>query len=682
MSVLKKERGMAANAFGLVLALGAIAAYAFIVYRTAWLSDDAYISFRVAENFLNGDGLRWNVAERVQPYTHPLWLFLNTAAFAWLRDGYLTWLAVSMVTSLLAVVVAAFALSRNWGGAIMALGLLCFSRAFVDYSTSGLENPLSYLLLALFAVVFYRRQWGHGALFLMSFIAGLAVLNRMDTLLFFAPALAYVWLSLRSFRAILTILAGFLPFIAWEVFSIIYYGFPFPNTAYAKLGTGIDAAELGAQGLHYLNHTLQRDPSTFVFLGIGLLVPFLSRDRKAILLSLGGLLYLVYIVKIGGDFMGGRFLALPFLLAVLLLARLPMPVFSPRPWTLALAGIALSLSQPFAPPTTGPDFGTRVSDQVLPPLPEGTEAPAARLEYGWQAYRQPHVPLPIPGFKDAHGIGDERRFYFQVTGLAQWQPGKAMPTHSYADTGRQYRATGEKGPKVHGSVGFRGFFGGPNVYIIDTYALSDPLLARLPARYAPDWRIGHFSRDVPSGYQASVLDGPNALQDQHLAEYYDHLRLITRGPLFDAKRLETIWRMNTGQYDHLLDTDKYRFAGMRRLKQADFAEPKALSSPWNAPGNYLLTARGVEFALNGTVHSSVVEMSLDNRDTYRILFMKGGQVLGWLDETAPSAPGGGLAIANVHVPIAAVRQGYDAIRVFPVIRDRDEKLSIGHVLPL
>jgi arabinofuranosyltransferase len=36
--------------------------------------------------------------------------------------------------------------------------VLIFSKAFIDYSTSGLENPLSFLLLAGVVTAFYRRK--------------------------------------------------------------------------------------------------------------------------------------------------------------------------------------------------------------------------------------------------------------------------------------------------------------------------------------------------------------------------------------------------------------------------------------------------------------------------------------------------------------------------------------------
>lgn len=48
--------------------------------RTAWLCDDAFISYRTSDKIINGFGAVWNTAERVQAYTHPLWMWLCTVA--------------------------------------------------------------------------------------------------------------------------------------------------------------------------------------------------------------------------------------------------------------------------------------------------------------------------------------------------------------------------------------------------------------------------------------------------------------------------------------------------------------------------------------------------------------------------------------------------------------------------
>jgi arabinofuranosyltransferase len=62
---------------------------------------------------------------------------------------------------------------------------------------------------------------------------------------------------------------------------------------------------------------------------------------------------------------------------------------------------------------------------------------------------------------------------------------------------------------------------------VDIFALSDPLLARLPAN--PDSRTGHFLRDIPAGYIETLETGQNRLTDPDLAAYYDQLRRVISG---------------------------------------------------------------------------------------------------------------------------------------------------------
>ena len=45
-----------------------------VLVRTAWISDDALISLRTVLNVTHGYGLTFNIGERVQTFTHPLWL--------------------------------------------------------------------------------------------------------------------------------------------------------------------------------------------------------------------------------------------------------------------------------------------------------------------------------------------------------------------------------------------------------------------------------------------------------------------------------------------------------------------------------------------------------------------------------------------------------------------------------
>lgn len=50
----------------------------FLIWQSAWLSDDSLITIRTALNWGSGYGPYFNIDEAVQPYTHPLWFLLIT----------------------------------------------------------------------------------------------------------------------------------------------------------------------------------------------------------------------------------------------------------------------------------------------------------------------------------------------------------------------------------------------------------------------------------------------------------------------------------------------------------------------------------------------------------------------------------------------------------------------------
>ncbi len=493
------------------------------LYRTGWVCDDAYISMRTVDNFTRGYGLTWNVAERVQAYTHPLWMFLISAVYYFSHDAFLTFIVVATVVSMSALCVAAWGVARTPAAAAAGLFVLMFSRAFTDFSTSGLENPMTHLLLALFMVVYLRRQWTPAMLFLLTVLAALLALNRMDLTLLIAPAVGWVWLSLRSWKASLALVLGGLPLVLWILFSLFYYGFPFPNTAYAKLGAGVDPVAMMHQSLNYYSHTLSKDPITLLVIALGAGWPLLARNGKYGVLSLGIVLYLVYIVRIGGDFMGNRFFAAPLFFAVLVLMRYSgnLSAVSLAPATAAI--LLVSCLAPYVPIFSGRDFGSKWGNPI-----------------------------------SRYGICNERQYYYHSTGLLHWTPERLMPTNGWGESIVKYAMLDRPLIRVYGMIGFQGYLGGPKDVLVDQLALSDPLLARLPALSAQMLRIGHLERHIPDGYLETLMTGKNQIQDKNLSVYYDKLRQVTRGPLFSWERIKTIVEMNLGKYDYLIDKDYYR----------------------------------------------------------------------------------------------------------------------------
>ena len=193
------------------------------------------ISLRTASNVLNGYGLRWNVDDRVQTFTHPLWLFLLTGAHALSGEPFYSSLYLSRLVSGAAVAALLFTRPRGMLGKLTALTVLGLSHAFMDFSSSGLENPLTHLFLIAFVVVLSAPTASPARTTAACWIAAGAALNRLDTILLFAPALCMELCRTRRRSGFAKYMLAFVPLGAWEAFSIVYYGFPFPNTAYAKL---------------------------------------------------------------------------------------------------------------------------------------------------------------------------------------------------------------------------------------------------------------------------------------------------------------------------------------------------------------------------------------------------------------------------------------------------------------
>ena len=72
------------------------------------------------------------------------------------------------------------------------------------------------------------------------------------------------WLGGRVGRDLAATALGVLPFLLWECFALFYYGSLVPNTAYAKLNTGIPRVDLVGQGFWYFADSLRWDPGTLL----------------------------------------------------------------------------------------------------------------------------------------------------------------------------------------------------------------------------------------------------------------------------------------------------------------------------------------------------------------------------------------------------------------------------------
>ena len=518
-----RTRFYGVTAISLVVFLG-------VVVINAWVVDDAYITFRTVDNFVHGHGLTWNVAERVQAYTHPLWMFLLSAAYFFTHEAFFTSIVLSATICAFTFVVASARTGRGtdeapWKPVLLALSLLA-SKAVMDFTTSGMENALSFLIAAVFFYRFLREQPDETEVPSMFFLASLAFVNRQDTLIIYTPALVCLIrysISGKGKRSLLKVLVFSFPAIAWLIFSILYYGFPFPNPAYAKvLGNAYPLSWKIQRGVDYLLNSVTWDAASWAVLAGAVVLTLRRISWRATAALLGILLYIGFVVVVGASttHMSGRFFALPLFLGIFLFVRHVRSLRTGSIAALLLIGYLLW-------------------------------SPISSVKFGTSFYH----PCPQnESFIDA-------KWYVLNEGAAllNWSPGRSMPGHvwyRYGELLRDKKVRFHFGGAFNGeAIGYAGYAAGPEVYILDYVGLTDPLLARMPAT-RPDslggWKSGHFRRQIPKGYRKSLQFNANLVQDPELHEYYDKIRDVTRGPLFSAKRLATIVRFNLGRYDALI----------------------------------------------------------------------------------------------------------------------------------
>ena len=203
--------------------------------------------------------------------------------------------------------------------ALWALLALLFSEAFIEYSSAALENALAHALVAAMVVAWRRFPLTDRHVWITALCGGLLVITRHDFAVLVAPAMLSLFLRASGRARWAVLLAGAGPLIAWSAFSLIYYGSPWPNSAYAKLNNGLSMAESFAAAAPYFRDLVKYDAVTALVIVVAALRGLLHGSWQMRPLALGLALYMLYLGSAGGDYMGGRLFSAPFVLAVAML---------------------------------------------------------------------------------------------------------------------------------------------------------------------------------------------------------------------------------------------------------------------------------------------------------------------------------------------------------------------------
>ena len=296
----------------------ALVVYAYLAWHFQFIQDDAYITYRYAQNFLHGDGLVYNIGERVEGYTNFGWL---AYLILWGALG-LDYILASQITGALlgaGVVVMTWLLALEvfderveWMAAAAALLVGC-NQSLAYWSPAGLETA-GFAFFALLSLYAYVRR----SRILVLSIAIATLLRPEGVVIAVTLILISLTLDRPAIRFTLgSALGAAILLLPYLIFKVLYYGSLLPNTFYAKTSFGLDQLRYGIEytGLFFAHYG---------FYGAGIVIPLLFWRRlndAARSLVLFVVLYSLYIVIVGGDVLKVHRFFLPVLapLAVLIL---------------------------------------------------------------------------------------------------------------------------------------------------------------------------------------------------------------------------------------------------------------------------------------------------------------------------------------------------------------------------
>ncbi|MDP9150042.1 MAG: hypothetical protein M3O36_08900 [Myxococcota bacterium] len=555
-------------------ALAPVIALLWGATQRRWVHDDGFINLRIVRNLLHGDGPVFNIDERVEAGTSPLWIAILAVlgALGARLEPAAVFAGISLTgVGLLAAQVGCSSRSpsvqdRGWAAVGLPIGAAVVAALppVWDYASSGLETGLALAWLGLSFAALARRidrpregggggtGWSRRDAAAASFV-GLGALVRPEFILYVgAFCVALVAQARREAThhrkpagvlasAARTVGAACALPLAYEVFRAGYYGCLAPNTAIAKeafltnwpqgrcyLGNFFGTYQLGwplaAATVFWLVRLARR--------GTG--VP--RALAPTVLLPVAAALHATYLVAIGGDYMHARLL-IPSLFAALLPvmnAPCSTPGRAPPPIVLASCAVALGVwavvcatrlrvgvenvcgigdEHGWYVARAGQDNPVTLEAYRGHPFHEGGMNTLARILGACPGSGSSSAPHPFC-----------RRVFVEEDDMGALAP---SPTAAVIATGVDSRI---EAVVSTGAIGIFGYLLPRTVHLLDNHGLADPLTARV-ALHERD-RPGH-EKKLPPAWMLARFAEPMLEEDARITAARHALAC---GPLADLER--------------------------------------------------------------------------------------------------------------------------------------------------
>jgi arabinofuranosyltransferase len=330
-----------------LIVLAAIVLHNIVIHP--WMLDDAFITFRYAENYASGLGLVYNPAEHVEGYTTFLWVILlglckiiglNIVIFSKV-------LAAIFATGTIVLVMTGYRFISEVNRLESALAAIFLATCgiFAPWVSSGMEVTLfTYLiLLTLFLYIKAIKSINSHKYFVMTGgLLALTVLTRPEgailVIIIFADSL-YRSIKKHNLNILSITLPAALTYVPYFIWRINYYGYLLPNTFYAKVDNS--AAQV-ARGFEYMGNFVLPSIFLLILAVIGIICINRRQRGNTIYLMISAiLLFTIYIVIVGGDCMPAFRFVVPVMPLICILAAAGAICITRRIWILAIIIIAV-----------------------------------------------------------------------------------------------------------------------------------------------------------------------------------------------------------------------------------------------------------------------------------------------------------------------------------------------------
>lgn len=202
-----------------------------IFYFIPHTYEDAFITFKYSENLASGNGLVYNLGERVYGTTTPFFAIILASFKYFGVSSIISSLIINLISeSITSLIVYKYLKDYSLGIASFFISLLfVFSPSNISWSIQGMETAFFGMLIATSFYNLYKKNYQLALLF-----AFLSAITRIDGLSVVLVIILFTMLEKKLF-AFRILIMPLLLFVAWLIFLQIYFGSFLPNSMLAKL---------------------------------------------------------------------------------------------------------------------------------------------------------------------------------------------------------------------------------------------------------------------------------------------------------------------------------------------------------------------------------------------------------------------------------------------------------------